>query len=130
MTISGAVLTKSGVLCDQYYSFNITNIRHDNLHRRDVALAIMAIRKAVDELNSYYSKTSFPPPREAAIDGFPYFRNILDDKITFIERIGISRAFRAKLGNNNIVIKFCRRYSKEVHESCTVAPKLIHFQKV
>lgn len=123
MSISGAVLSKSGVLCDHYFSCNLANIQNDDSHRRDVAIAVMSLRNGVNELRSYY--LALPSKPEPAIDGFPYLR-----KVSYKQRIGRSFAFKATWNSISVIVKFCRRYSKEAHVACRGSPELFDFQKV
>ena len=64
------------------------------------------------------------------MDGYPHYRKCESGTIQYLSRIGKSLVFTAKLHKQegspqDIVVKFCTRYSEQAHRACTIAPKLL-----
>ena len=91
-----------------------------------VARLVSALRIFSKKLKEYYEAKV----EEPSADGYPYYRQFNNQKFEYDSQIAKNRVFIAKLGTQQILVKFSRKYSAEAHQACNLAPKFMHTEHV
>jgi hypothetical protein len=131
MTLGGGIMYKHVALCERYYSIHLENNCFDRTNRERVATMLVALRSSLLMLSEYYKVfTQAPLHKDPVVDGYPHYRKCESGTIQYLTRIGKSLVFTAKLHRHesppqDIVVKFCTRYSEQAHRACTTAPLLL-----